>query len=138
MTALIETIEQTYFLQRNQVTGGSSDEAIIDIVGRIETATTPYVSHVGSQIELALRLSRSFPDDLSDVKMGALGPFQMMIGKRGCSVLVYLPSDAFWALPAMISVKAVTHVGLTFGPPRHGSADLESIHLAPSSRVNLN
>jgi hypothetical protein len=137
MTALIETTEQTYFLQRNPATGGSFDEAIIDIVGRIETATTPYVSHIGSRIEVALRLSRSFPGDPSDGKISTLGPFQMMIGKRGCSVLAYLPSDAFWALPATISAKAVTHVGLTFGAPRHGSADLESIHFAPASRVNL-
>ena len=47
MTVLIETVERTYFLQRHTPTGGSTDEAVIDIFGRIESASRPYDRYVG-------------------------------------------------------------------------------------------
>ncbi|WP_081874229.1 hypothetical protein [Sphingomonas sp. FUKUSWIS1] len=58
MTVSIETVEQTYFLQCHTATGGSSDEAAIDIVGRIESALKPHDSYVGLIDEIASRSSR--------------------------------------------------------------------------------
>lgn len=137
MTVLIETVERTYFPQRHTPTGGSTDEAVIDLLGRIESASKPYDRHVGQSIEIALRSSRSFSAGTKEETVGALGPFSISLGKRGCSVLAYLPSEAFWAIPGMISDHSVTHVGLTFDVPRHGSGSLESIHFAPALRVNV-
>lgn len=137
ITASIETIERTYFLQRHTPTGGSSDDAVIDIVGRIESASKPYDRYVGHIIEVALRSSRSFSAGTKEETVGALGPFSISLGESGFSVLAYLPSDAFWAIPGMLSDHSVSHIGLTFDTPRHGSGSLESIHFAPALRVNV-
>ncbi|MEG8043888.1 hypothetical protein QP164_14675 [Sphingomonas sp. LR59] len=137
MTVLIETVERTYFPQRHTPTEGSTDEAVVDILGRVESASKPYDRYAGQSIEIALRSSRSFSAGTEEETVGALGPFSISLRKRGCSVLAYLPSDAFWAIPGMISDHSVTHIGLTFDTPRHGSGSLESIHFAPALRVNV-
>jgi hypothetical protein len=55
--------------------------------------------------------------------------------KGGCSLMAYIPADAFWALPAMISSGAVTHVEARFGKSHYGSADLLSLYFAPAHRL---
>lgn len=64
-------------------------------------------------------------------------PFLMSIQlrKSGCSLAAYLPADAFWALPAMISSGAITHIEARFDRLLYGSGDLQSLYLANASKL---
>ena len=56
--------------------------------------------------------------------------------KTGCSVAAYLPADAFWALPEMISSGAITHIEARFDKPSRGSGDLQSLYFATAAKLD--
>ncbi len=77
---------------------------------------------------MTLLCARSFAKDEATPTGNKSVLFSLNLRKGACSLLAYLPSDAFWALPGMISSKAVTHIGVRFSKPYRGSADLVALH----------
>lgn len=61
---------------------------------------------------MTLLCARSFAKDEATPTGNKSVLFSLNLRKGACSLLAYLPSDAFWALPGMISSKAVTHIGV--------------------------
>ncbi|HEX8572881.1 MAG TPA: hypothetical protein VF759_09030 [Allosphingosinicella sp.] len=59
----------------------------------------------------------------------------VQLRKRGCSLAAYLPADAFWALPSMISSGAITHIEARFERLSYGSGDLQSLYFATASKL---
>lgn len=59
----------------------------------------------------------------------------VQLRKKGCSLAGYLPADAFWSLPAMISSGAITHIEARFDRPRYGRGDLQSLYFATDSKL---
>jgi len=133
----IETVEQTYYISENrehQTPVG--DEAIIEIMGTIEQIDLRHKRHLHRSMEITLVCSRSFfgEDRTPPSDKPFLLPVQLR--KDRCSVMAYLPADAFWALPPMITSGSITHVEVRFGPSRCGSAELLSIYLLPKSKLS--
>lgn len=136
LTVSIERIEQSYYISENRARREPvGDEAIIDITGTIVTISPTYKQHLGREIEIAVLRARSFSTE--DVTPTTDKPFMVTLNlkKAHCSAMAYIPADAFWALPGMITSKAVTHVMVRFSKPYHGSADLLSLYFAPQSKV---
>lgn len=135
LIAKIEAVEQSYYISEN---AGHErpvgDEAILDIVGRIEQISPRLKQHLDRQIDISLVCERSFSRDERTPTTN--NPFLMLVNLRkgGCSLMAYLPADAFWALPQMIATGA-THVDVRFEPPHHGSATLLSLYFASAQRL---
>lgn len=136
LTATIERVEQTYYISENR--GHKEpveDEAIIDITGTISMISPAYKQHHGREIEVSVIRARSFTDDgptpITDK------PFLLTVNlrKNRCSAMAYIPADAFWALPGMISSGAVTHIMVRFDKPWRGTATLLSLYFAPLSKI---
>ncbi|KAB7644408.1 hypothetical protein [Polymorphobacter fuscus] len=115
MTAIIETMEQTYYIADHQQGDMPiGDEAIIDIVCRIERISPRHNAHLGEQIEITLICARSFAGKEQTPVTDRPVLHGIALRKNHRSTLAYLPADAFWALPPMIRCGAVTHVELRF------------------------
>lgn len=128
LVALIEEVERTYYL--SEMRGDSrrvDDEAIFDIVGRIERLDRNRSQYLGHRIEISLVCARSFSEEASSRAKGKPFLLSVQLRKSGCSLVAYLPADAFWALPAMISSGAVTHIEARFDRLSYGSGDLQSL-----------
>lgn len=135
LVAAIESIWQTYYISemRGEVRR-VDDEAIIDIVGRIERLDPSRSQYLDHRIEISLLCARSFGEEPSS---SAGKPFLMSVQlrKRGCSLAAYVPADAFWALPSMISSGAITHIEARFERLSYGSGDLQSLYFATASKL---
>ena len=129
LTARIETVAQTYFISAEGHTGrGVEDEAILSVVGAIECIGPNYQRFLAQPLEMAFICARSFDrrEPTPTANKPLLLPLQL--GKRQRSLMVYLPSDAFWGLSRMIPAGLVTHVEASFSGLRYGTADLLSVH----------
>lgn len=137
LVAAIESVERTYYVseQRGEVRR-VEDEAILDIVGRIEHLDRSRSQFLGRQIGISLICARSFGGEESSPATGKPFLMSVQLRKKGCSIAAYLPADAFWALPEMISSGAVTHIEARFDKPRHGSGDLQSLYFATASKLD--
>lgn len=128
LTAVIEGKAQSYYLSQEPGLGRVDDEAIIDLVGRIEEISPAHKRHQGKQIEMSLVCSRSFSRD--DPTPTTDKPFLLSVNLRGeqRSLMAYMPADAFWSVSSMIVAGEITHVEARFGPIHRGNADLLSLH----------
>ena len=136
LAARIESFGQSYFLSENrQHQAPVQDEAIIDIVALIERISPKLKQHLDQQIDIRLACSQSFSDDEPPVLVE--DPFLVLMtltkGQRSC--MAYVPSTAFWSIPAMIDTGKVTHIEARFGPIRRGSGNLLSLYLIPASKL---
>ena len=135
LIATIEAVEQSYFIAQHREHGDAfDDEAILDVTGRIAEIGSRHRQHLGQEIEMSFICPRRFTSD-SNGPSGKPSMFGVTLKKDQRSLLVYLPADAFWALPAMIASKAVTHIEVSFGDYRYGRADLLSLHFTPASKL---
>lgn len=136
MTIVIGRFEQTYYISDCRRSGGRmEDEAIIEVAGRIQAIDAAYKRHLGRDIEMTFIRSRSFSaeDDTPTTDHPFL--LTVVLKKDHCSLMGYLPADAFWALPSMISSGSITHVEARFDKPHYGSASLISLHFTPASKL---
>jgi hypothetical protein len=132
LTAVIETVEQTYYISEDQEHQPPvHDEALIDITGRIEQIASRHKQYLGQPIDISFGCSRSFSGQERTPTTDKLFLLSMRIGKQGCGCMAYLPADAFWAIGPMIRSGAVTHIQASYERPRYGSGPLLSIYLAP-------
>lgn len=135
LIAAIETVEQSYFIaQHREHDDAFDDEAILDVTGKIEEISLLHRQHLGHEIEMSFVCARRFTSDQTQPS-GKPSMFGLTLKKDQRSLLVYLPADAFWALPSMIGSKAVTRVEVSFGASRYGRADLLSLHFAAASKL---
>jgi hypothetical protein len=131
LTARIGTVAQSYFIAEEGDAGTRvTDEATISAVGVIERIDPRHQRFLGESLEMAFICGRSFerkgPTPTSDKPV--LLPLQL--GKKQRSLMVYLPSDAFWGLSLMIPAGLITHVEASFSALRYGTADLLSVHFS--------
>lgn len=136
LVAAIESIERTYYIaelrgEHRRV----DDEATLDIIGRIERLNPSRDQFLGQRIDISLLCARSFSRETPSEVTSK--PFLMSVElrKKGCSLMAYLPADAFWALPEMISSGAITHIEAHFDKPNRGSGDLQSLYFATASKI---
>ncbi|HEX8483710.1 MAG TPA: hypothetical protein VF650_17555 [Allosphingosinicella sp.] len=135
LTARIGTVAQSYFVAAEGDAGTRIiDEAILNAVGVIESIDARHQRFLGESLEMAFICGRSFerkgPTPTSDKPV--LLPLQL--GKRQRSLMVYLPSDAFWGLSRLIPAGIITHVEASFCALRYGTADLLSVHFFSSPK----
>lgn len=136
LVATIEEVDQTYFI--SELRGENrrvDDEAILGIVGRIERIGPARKQYLNQRIEMSFVCARSFAAEVSCVATGRPSLMSLQLRKRACSLIAYLPADAFWALPALISSRAISHVEARFDKPSYGIGDLQSLHFAPASKL---
>jgi hypothetical protein len=136
LTAAIERLEQSYYISENREAAERvGDEAIIELVGTIIAINPAYKQHIGREIEMTIVRARSFNDHGPTPTADKPFLVSLNLRKGSCSLMAYLPGDAFWALPDMIASKAITHVMAGFGKPIRGSAELLSLYFAPLSKI---
>lgn len=135
LTAVIQSLERSYFIAEHHDQRRVDDEAILTVWGRIEQISPRYERHIGTVIEMQLLCARSFRRD--EPLPATDKPFLMSVSLRddNRSLAAYLPADAFWALPEMINSKAITHIQAEFEPSRAGYADLQFLHFASSRAI---
>jgi len=136
LVAKIVSMQRDYYISENRSHEHPvGDEACIDIVGRIEQISPTLKQHLGREIDMSLMCARSFERDERTPPSDK--PFLLMINLRkgGCSLMAYLPTDPFWALPAMVTSGAITHIEARFEPPSRGSGLLLSLHFGPIDKV---
>jgi hypothetical protein len=135
LVATIETVERTYYASQERDHGKFfDDEAILDVVGTIQTISPRHKRFLGHTIEMSFVCARRFKSD-SEAPEG--GPFLLSISlkKDRCSFMAYLPSDAFWALPGMIASEEVTRIEARFTKVRYGGGELLSVYFASPSKL---
>lgn len=136
LTASIERVEQTYYISEHRgIELPVSDEAIVEMFGRIVTISPQYKQHVGAEIDMAVIRAQSFSRDNPTPTADKPFMVSLILKKNSRSLTAYIPADAFWALPGMISSGAVTHVMARFDKPWHSSATLLSLYFAPLSKI---
>ena len=97
LTARIEQSSRNYYpAEYPSIRVG--DEAIIEVVGRIEEISRTLKRHRGERLEMAFACSRSFSRD--DPTLLTDKPFLLMVTfkSNNRSLMAYLPADAFWAV----------------------------------------
>ena len=86
----------------------TEEQAIIDIVAHIERISPKLKQHLDQQIDIRLACSQSFSDDEPPALVE--DPFLVLMtltkGQRSC--MAYVPSTAFWSIPAMIEPRSRT------------------------------
>jgi hypothetical protein len=136
LIAKIEGVQRAYSISEN---GGDltrvDDEAVLDIVGRIEDISRPRRRYIGERIEMSFICSRSFARSEPTRPTDKTFLLSVELRKGRCSLMAYLPADAFWALPSMISSGGVTHIEARFDRPHYGTGDLLSVHFASASKM---
>ena len=135
LVASIENIEETYYVSQERERGRYlDDEAIIEVIGKIEKISPRHKRFIGNRIEMSFVCSRRFGSDHAQSESGP-ALFSMNLRKGGCSFMAYLPADAFWALPAIITSKAITCVETTFAHTRYRSGELLSVYFATPAKL---
>jgi hypothetical protein len=134
LIARIESFEQTYYI--GQLGKGAEDEALIDIVARIERVSPRHKQHLGELIDIRLACARSFNGDGPTAASDKPFLMFMNLSKNHRSLMAYLPSSPFWSIPQMIEAGRVTHIDVRFAPLHRGSGDLESVYLIPESKLD--
>lgn len=135
LVATIETVEHSYYVSQYREHGNwFDDEAILDVIGKIEEISPRHKRHLGRRIEMSFACSRRFTKEATEPE-GKPFLLNVNLKKDRCSFMAYLPADAFWALPGMIASKAVTHIEARFSEPHYGSADLLSVHFATAAKL---
>jgi hypothetical protein len=129
LTVRIESVAQTYFIAADSHAGFRvEDEAILKIKSVIEAIGPRHQRFLGQPLEMDFICARSFaskePTPKADKPM--LLPLELRKDRR--SLMVYLPSDAFWGLSGMVSAGLISHVEASFSGLRYGTADLLSVH----------
>lgn len=136
LVARIESFEQTYYISEyRQHAAPVQDEAIIEIVGRIERISPKLKQHLDQPIDISLACSRGF--DLDDPTPPSDNPFllPMRLSKRQRSCMAYVPAAAFWSIPNMIDTGRITHIEARFEPLHRGDGDLLSLYFLPVSKL---
>jgi hypothetical protein len=129
LTARIETVAQSYFIAADGHAGSRvEDEAILNIKSVIEAIGPRHQRFLGQPLELDFICARSFAGKEPTPKADKPVLHLLELRKDRRSLMVYLPSDAFWGLCRTISGGLITHVEASFSGLRYGTADLLSVH----------
>jgi hypothetical protein len=137
LVARIESFEQTYYISEYRTRGTRvDDEALIDIVGRIERTSPRHKHHCGEQIVISLACAQTYNDEGRTPTSDKPFLLNMNLRKNNRSFMAYLPAAAFWAIPRIIDTGKVTHVHAMFAPLYRGDSKLLSIYLIPESKLD--
>lgn len=136
LIARIESYDHSYYISRDAGSEGYvGDEAIVEITARIERIAPKHKRFLHQTIEILFICARTFGTE-NDAGYGAKPVlFSVNLRKKECSLLAYMPADAFWTIPPMIENGSVSHVWATHGRSHYGSADLLSVLLASEAKV---
>ncbi|HEX8511637.1 MAG TPA: hypothetical protein VF688_00870 [Allosphingosinicella sp.] len=135
LTARIEAVAQTYFIAADGHAGSRvEDEAILNIKSVIEAIGPRHQRFLGQPLEMDFICARSFASKVPTPKADkpVLLPLELRKDRR--SLMVYLPSDAFWGLSRMIPAGLITHVEASYSGLRYGTAELLSVHCTRKSQ----
>lgn len=137
LVARIESFEQTYYISEDQTCGArAEDEALIDIVARIERISPRHRQHCGQQIDITLACAQSFNEEGRTPTSDRPFLLFMNLKKNQRSFMAYLPSAAYWAISRMIDSGKVTHIHAMFAPLHRGHSELLSVYLISESKLD--
>lgn len=128
LTAAIEDVKRSYYISEQRDYRRVDDEAIIDVIGRIEEISAAHKRHLGQQLDMTFVCARSFHQDQPERDVERPSLFSVHLRGEQRSLMAYLPADAFWALASMIASGEITHIEARFMPPRYGHGDLLSLY----------
>ena len=99
------------------------DEAQLEIVAMIDAITPALRKHLGGELTVSLLAAEQYAPQAATA-----GRFFGSVNMRGSqrSALAYLPSQPFWALPALIAGGA-SYVCIGWNCMRQGYAELSSL-----------
>lgn len=133
----IDGYEQTYYISEHGPGGrATSDEALIEIRGRIVSISRRHKQHLNQPIEVSFACATSYDENERTPLCDKPFLLLMNLGKRHRGFMAYLPVAAFWSIPGMIVAGRLTHIEAHFAPPRYGSGDLLGVYLMPESKFN--
>lgn len=136
LVAAIERYEQTYYLSEYGTERAASDEALIEITGRIVRIAPKYRQHLEQPIEITFACATSYA--VHERTPASDRPFllPMNLGQARRGFMAYLPAAVLWALPNMIDGGRLTHIEARFNAPRYGSGSLRGVYLMPKSKFD--
>jgi hypothetical protein len=127
LTARIVSYQQAYFIgwHRSGDDRYADDEASIAISAIIEHISSRHRNHAGQAVSILLLQARRYRDGSSD-SCPCFG--SLTLNGQTRSVLVYLPSDTFWALPSAIK-QGVEVIELSFERLLRGFEEIRTLSL---------
>lgn len=137
LVARIESFEQTYYISEYRTRGARvDDEALIDIIARIERTSPRHKQHCGEEIGISLACAQTYNEEGRTPTSDRPFLLSMNLKKNNRSFMAYLPGGAFWAIPRMIETGRVTHIHAMFAPLQRGHGELLSVYLIPESKLD--
>lgn len=126
LVAAIISSTQSYYLSQHDDGAPINDEAITTLQCEITEIDDRHRQHAGEAIDLALVCSRRFCDDKVP-QPGRPLLLHLNLRKNQRSLLSYIPEDAYWALPTMLTRPADPCIELAFDRLHRGSGSLRSL-----------
>jgi hypothetical protein len=130
MVAKIISMRRSSYISEQRSSGGFvDDEAMIELVGEIAFISKRHKKEIGKPIDITLACARRFENEGPPTNR----PFLVMMNLRKDqrSLMAYLPADAFWGMPAVLSSDQECCIEAWFEPTRSGSGALLSLWLGP-------
>ena len=109
---------------------------MIDIVALIERTSPRHKHHCGEPIDITLACAQTFKDDTQTPSGERPLLLSMNLRKNQRSLMAYLPSTAYWAIPQMIESGRITHIQAMFAPLMRGHGKLLSVYLMPEAKID--
>jgi hypothetical protein len=140
LTARIVSAAPSYFIaERQGALGAVNDEAILNVIGLIDTISPQHKEHLGQEIEISLMCARTFAAEGRTPTSDRSFFLPLHLGRSRRSIAAYMPADAFWWLCAMIGSGTLAYIEADFAPPRRGGSDLLNLNFSsgrkPTSTV---
>ncbi len=131
----IDGYEQTYYISEHGLDGrATSDEALIDVQGRIIAISKKLKQHLNERLDVSFACATSYSENERTPVSDKPFLLPMNLRKDHRSFMTYLPAAAFWSIPEMIDAGRLTHIEARFSPPQYGSGNLVSVYLMPESK----
>ena len=137
--ALIASItrhEQSYFISEHRGHRHPvSDEALVDIVARIERISPVLSDHQGQELAVTLACAQSFANEGEGARPDTLSLFDLTLKRTQRSTMAYLPVAAFWQVARLIETGAFRHLEVMFERPRYGRGAVTRLYFLSAEKA---
>jgi hypothetical protein len=115
----------SYFIGQYTDKATIDDEAITNLACQIVEADPRHRQHIGQIMEVSLVCASRYSVDRDDPARPSL--FYVTLRKNQRSVLSYLPADAYWSLPTLLTRPTDPCIELSFERLHRGTGELRSL-----------
>jgi hypothetical protein len=115
----------SYFIGQYTCHAPIDDEAITSLACQIVDVDARHRQHIGEAMEVSLVCARRYSADRNEPGRPSL--FYVTLRKNQWSVLIYLPADAYWSLPTLLTRPTDPCIELSFERLHRGTGELRSL-----------